>query len=38
MLRGLIVIGAIVLGFILGYYLGFNNAVERAANQVQVSQ
>jgi hypothetical protein len=33
MLRGMIVIGAILLGFILGYYFGFNNAWERAAQQ-----
>lgn len=38
MLRGLIVIGAIVLGFILGYYFGFSNATERAAQQKVLNQ
>ncbi len=33
MLRGLIVIGALLLGYFLGYHFGFNNAWERASQQ-----
>lgn len=38
MLRALTVIGAMLLGFWLGYYFGFNNAWERAAQQVSINQ
>jgi len=39
MMRGLIVVGALILGFALGYNFGFSNAWERAAQQgVQITR
>lgn len=38
MLRALTIIGAVMIGFWLGYYFGFNNAWERAAQELHLTQ